>query len=292
MNINTAYLLGMILGNGEIQKGPASTTITIDIPYKNLKTDDNNDVQIYVKASLFDILPILQKAVGNDIVTSSAKNATKISFTKDNNSQCIQEILQYIDSGNKQQNFKMSAKIFSLSRDYIRSLLRGIADVTAYIRKTNIAYGKPGAHRVYIEVPQNWYMVIDIANLLKSVDVPIQNIDFGHPNFRDGKMKKFNNGKPNFWKKEHQIKIWANEFLPIGFNIQHKEEALKKYADQLLNHSNLTIEKTHLFYWQTPTRRRFKAKHPGENDPSLPKAIRGKHYESWKDLAKDLGYHA
>lgn len=292
MNINTAYLLGMILGNGEIQKGPASTTITIDIPYKNLKTDDNNDVQIYVKASLFDILPILQKAVGNDIVTSSAKNATKISFTKDNNSQCIQEILQYIDSGNKQQNFKMSAKIFSLSRDYIRSLLRGIADVTAYIRKTNIAYGKPGAHRVYIEVPQNWYMVIDIANLLKSVDVPIQNIDFGHPNFRDGKMKKFNNGKPNFWKKEHQIKIWANEFLPIGFNIQHKEEALKKYADQLLNHSNLTIEKTHLFYWQTPTRRRFKAKHSGENDPSLPKAIRGKHYESWKDLAKDLGYHA
>lgn len=54
--------------------------------------------------------------------------------------------------------------------------------------------------------------MIDVANLLKSLDIPVQTIDFGHPNFRDPKLKKYNEGKPNYWKKELQIKIWANEF--------------------------------------------------------------------------------
>ena len=40
MNIEMAYLIGMILGNGEIQRGTKNTTVTIDIPYKNLYTDD------------------------------------------------------------------------------------------------------------------------------------------------------------------------------------------------------------------------------------------------------------
>ena len=52
MNTEMAYLLGMILGNGEIQQGPHNTTVTIDIPYKNLYTDDLKDVSIYVKASV------------------------------------------------------------------------------------------------------------------------------------------------------------------------------------------------------------------------------------------------
>lgn len=38
MNVEMAYLTGMILGNGEIQRGTRETTITIDIPYKNLYT--------------------------------------------------------------------------------------------------------------------------------------------------------------------------------------------------------------------------------------------------------------
>lgn len=282
----------MIIGNGEFQKGTIQTTVTIDIPYKNLRTDDNKDVQTYVKASLFDIMPLIKSVVGDTVTHTSGEHSTKVSFTLNNDHPFILLLDKYIVSGTKQQNIKLSPHIFDLSRDYKRSLLRGLADVTAYIRKSNIAYGATNQHRVYIEVPQNWNLVIEIANLLKSVDVPIQTIDFGHPNFRDGNLKKYNNGNRLFWKKEHQIKIWANEFLTIGFNVTHKQEALEKYAKQLVDHSTLTADKTHLYYWQKTVRRRTKPKHPCENDPSLPDSIRGKHYESWTDLAKDLGYHA
>ncbi|WP_260244013.1 hypothetical protein [Limosilactobacillus fermentum] len=292
MEVKATYLLGMVIGNGEFQKSPTQTTVTIDIPYKNLRTDDDQDVQTYIKASLFDMMPIITSVVGEPITHTSGKHSTKLSFTRDNNHPFIGLLNKYIASGTKQQNIKLSPNIFKLSRDCKRSLLRGLADVTAYIRKSNIAYGALNQHRVYIEVPQNWDLVIEIANLLKSVDVPIQTIDFGHPNFRDGNLKKYNSGNHLFWKKEHQIKIWANEFLPIGFNVSHKQRALENYAEKLIEHSKLTADKTHKYYWEKTIRRRTKPKHPCENDPSLPATIRGKHYESWTDLAKDLGYHA
>lgn len=290
MDSGLAYLIGIILGNGEVQRKQTETTITIDIPYKNIRTDDDRDVQVYVKASLLDIRSIIDPILNhNRLVVTSTRNSTKLSFTGLNSEPYIQEIKEYIGNGTRQQNMKMTEKVFSLSADRRKSLLRGLVDVTAYIRKSNNAFGQQNQHRVYIEVPQNWQMVIDIANLLKSVDVPIQTIDFGHPNFRDANRKKYEAGHPNFWKKEHQIKIWANEFLPIGFNIQHKQEALEKYAS--LTITALSPELTHKFYWEKPIRRRSKSNHPGENDIFIPEPARGKHYESWTDLAKDLGYH-
>lgn len=52
MNTEMAYLLGMITGNGEIQRGMTATTISIDVPHKKLETEFQKDVGIYVKASL------------------------------------------------------------------------------------------------------------------------------------------------------------------------------------------------------------------------------------------------
>ncbi len=288
MNIEMAYLIGMILGNGEVQQDNNNTTITIDIPHKNLYTDDLKDVAVYVKASLIDIQLILEPLLGLHLIPTQSNKSTKISFTKSNSEYVIREILRLIGSGRHHSTMKFHSDLFSMSIDEKKALLRGIADVTGYIRKSNIAFGQDGAHRVYIEIPGNWYMVIDIANMLKDVDVPVHTIDFGHPNFRDGELRKYNSGNKYFWKKEHQVKIFANEFLPIGFNIKHKQESLVRYADELLEF--IDPEKTHKFYWEKPVKRRNRPIHPCENDVCLPKEIRGMHFESWSDLAAKLGY--
>lgn len=288
MNVEMAYLLGMILGNGEIQQDSNETKITIDIPHKNLYTDDMKDTAIYVKASLFDIQSILEPLIGQHLKQSETEHSTKITFTKSNNEYVVREILRLVGSGTHHSTMKMNEELFSISTDEKKALLRGIADVTGYIRKSNIAFGQDGAHRVYIEIPGNWYMVIDIANMLKAVDIPVQTIDFGHPNFRDSNVDKYNEGKKYYWKKEHQVKIFANEFLPIGFNIKHKQEALERYSEELLEF--IDPEKTHKFYWEKSVRRKAKPHHPCENDNVLPVEIRGKHFESWTDLAGLLGY--
>ena len=290
MNPEMAYLLGMILGNGEIQQGPNETVVTIDIPHKNLYTDDEKDVRVYVKASLVDIRQILEPLIGTDITYTQGRKSTSISFKKPNAEYVMRQILHYVGNGSRHAYMEMNEDLFNITADEKKALLRGMADVTGYIRKSNLAFGVKGSHRVYIEIPCNWKMVIDVANLLKDVDVPIQNIDFGHPNFRDSNLKKYNSGQKLYWKKEHQIKIYANEFLPIGFNISHKQEALEKYSRELLNYMNPEI--THKFYWVMNVRTgKIKPLHPGENDNSLPMEIRGKHYNSWTELAKDLGYY-
>ncbi len=288
MNGQMAYLIGMILGNGEIQRRNDTTTITVELPHKNLLDDDGREVSVYVKSSLTDIRNIVEPLIGYSLPISQTKRATQFSFTMSNSNYIMREILRFIGNGVHHSTMTMNDELFNITTDEKKELLRGIADVTAYIRKSNIAYGQKGSHRVYIEIPSNWQMVIDIANMLKDLDIPIQTIDFGHPNFRDSNLEKYNEGKKYYWKKEHQIKIYANEFLPIGFNIVHKQKALIKYAEELLNY--LDKNKTHRFYWEKTVRRKAKPIHPMENDDSLPLKIRGKHYESWTDLAKDLGY--
>ncbi len=289
MNTEMAYLTGMILGNGEIQRTNTNTTITIDIPYKNLKDDNNLDVQIYVSASLTNIRNVIEPLIGRNIVITQTKNATKLSFSKPNEEYVIREIMRFIGSGYNHKTMTMNDDLLAISSDQKKELLRGIADVTGHIRKSNIAFGEDGAHRVYIEIPGNWYMVRDIANLLKDLDIPVHTIDFGHPNFRDPNLKEYSKNKPNYWKKEHQLKIFANEFLPIGFNIIHKQRTLEQYSEELLEF--IDPKKTHKFYWERGKRKVTKLIHPGENDDSLPIEIRGKHYDSWQDLARDLGYH-
>ena len=288
MNTQMAYLIGMILGNGEIQRKQNETTITIELPHKNLLDDEGREVSIYVRSSLVDIRNIIEPLIGNSIPITETKRATLISFTKSNADYTMREILRFIGNGIHHSTMTMNEELFSMTTDEKKELLRGIADVTGYIRKSNIAFGQDGCHRVYIEIPANWQMVIDISNMLKDLDIPVQTIDFGHPNFRDSNLNKYNEGKPYYWKKEHQVKIWANEFLPIGFNIVHKQRALEVYADELLEY--LDENKTHKFYWEKPIRKKAKPIHPMENDSVLPEIIRGKHYESWTELAKDLGY--
>lgn len=288
MNNQMAYLIGMILGNGEIQRTNTSTTITIDIPYKKLTDDDGLDISIYVAASLLDIRGVIERLVGKELIVTQTDHSTKLSFTKDNEDYTMRELMRFIGNGVHHKTMTMNPELFNISTDEKKELLRGIADVTGHIRKSNAAFGQKG-HRVYIEIPGNWQMVIDIANMLKELDIPVQTIDFGHPNFRDSNVEKYNEGKFNYWKKEHQIKIYANVFLPVGFNIKHKQRALEKYAKELLQY--MKPDSTYKFYWEKIVRRKQKPSHPAENDTSLPESIRGKHYEAWQDLAKDLGYH-
>lgn len=288
MDVQMAYLLGMILGNGEIQRGHTETIVSIDIPHKKLETDDLKDASVYVLASTVDIRNIIEPCLETSVAVNSHKRSVTLSFKKANDSYVMKEIVRFIGGGLHHATMKMNKELFDLSLDEKKALLRGIADVTGYVRKSNYAFGNKDEIRVYIEVPKNWDLVIDIANMLKAVDVPIQTIDFGHPNFRDSNLEKYKDGKPNYWKKEHQIKIYANEFIPIGFNVKHKQDALVKYSKRVLLVKK--PEDTHKYYWEKPVRKKAKPFHPRVIDPSLPSLIRGKQFSSWTEIASILGY--
>ncbi|XME01982.1 hypothetical protein QYZ88_015070 [Lachnospiraceae bacterium C1.1] len=296
MNNQMAYLLGMIIGNSEIQRGVNDTTIVIEIPHKKLETEFQKDVGIYVKASITDIRSIIEPLVGTGLRFSQSANVSDMSFTKPNEDYLIREILRYVGNATAHANMRISPEVFKFTKDERIEFIRGFADVTGYIRRSNYFFKEP-QYRVYFEIPQNWDLVIDFCNLLKSVDIPVQNIDWGHPNMRDGNLKKYNEGKPDFWKKEHQVKVWALEFEPIGFGVIHKQEALDYFAHEhevfieMEGNKQKKLDALHRYYWELTGRKKEKPSHPSENDPFIPEKIRGKHYDSWQDIAKDLGYN-
>ena len=84
MNVQMSYLLGMIVGNGEIQRGVTDTTIVIEIPHKKLETEFQKDVGIYVKASITDIRQIIEPLVGTGLKFTQTANVSDMSFTKPN----------------------------------------------------------------------------------------------------------------------------------------------------------------------------------------------------------------
>lgn len=293
MNIQMAYLLGMIIGNGEIQRNNSTTKILINIPHKNEKTDDGNDVKVYVKASIADIKSALEQTIGTTLNHTQNDRVSTIYFEKQNSDYLITEIMRMCQNERTFETMRVPQYFYTAPHDEILYFLRGFCDVTAYIRKSN-CYIDGITHRVYIEIMHNWYVVADICNLLKILDIPVHTIDWSHPNMRDGKLLKYNEGKPNFWKKEHQIKITANEFLPIGFTVIHKNNALNQYANEMTRYyasSGKNIaDITHKYYWEKRKIRKTRERHPSENDTSIPAEIRGKHYDCWQDIAKDIGY--
>ncbi|MGF7017741.1 hypothetical protein M2145_001498 [Lachnospiraceae bacterium PF1-21] len=295
MNNEMAYLLGMVTGNGEVQRGPLETTIVIEIPHKKLQTEFQKDVGIYVKASITDIRQMLEPLIGTGLSFTQNANVSFVSFRKANEDYLMREILHHIGAATSADNSRIAPEVFEFSEDERKQFIKGFADVTGYIRRSNYAYHEP-QYRVYFEIPHNWELVADFCNLLKSVDIPVQAIDFGHPNMRDSKLKKYNEGKPDFWKKEHQVKVWALEYEPIGFAVIHKQEALDYFANEHkayieMEKGKKSSEVTHRYYWEMTKRKRSKPAHPGENDEFIPRKIRGKHYNRWQDIADDLGYN-
>lgn len=293
INADIAYLLGMIVGKGEIRRNNRETQVLIGIPHKSLKIEDEN-TQRSVKASLLDITQRLRELIGANLQTDiSNNNVAILHFTKPNGDFLIRTLNNLLNNKVSWRVFRIPKEIFNKDMDTKKEFLRGLADVTGHIRKSNSAYGQPFNHRVYIEVMENWDLAVDIANLLKTLNIPVQHIRWAHPNFVDPKSKFYKKGATNTYK-EHQIKIWAEEFEKIGFSIDHKVRLLKKYTD--LNKKNWDKkapigEKHHKFYWETKPRTRIKLPHPDEDNPRIHPKIRGKHFDSWKEIAQQLGYH-
>lgn len=312
-NAELAYLLGMIAGKGILRRHSTDTDVIVEIPHKSFEIE-GMEAPLYVKASLDDIRKAIEPLIDTPLRSTQETTKTTLQFKKNNQDFLIREINRYFSGFRDFDDFRIPSEIFTSPTDIKKQFLMGFSDVTAHVRSSNYAYGLLFNQRVYIEIPNNWYIVVDICNLLKSIDIPVQNIDWAHPNMRDPKLEKYNTGKTTFWNKEHQIKIYAEEFEKIGFQITHKQRALKQLSNTNKEEWNkLVYQKVsstrsndmrnvwqkrlnniasqhHRFYWDTKEINKPKPHHPMENSEVLPEEIRGNHYDSWRAICHDMGY--
>jgi hypothetical protein len=106
------------------------------------------------------------------------------------------------------------------------------------------------------------------------LDVPVQAITWGHPNLG----REF---------REHQINIFAREFLKIGFSFEHKQKLLEEFASQDAN------DYPNARYEPCPGMRKERGKKPVDPDEAnadrLDPRLLSHHFDAYWQICKALG---
>jgi len=274
-----SYLLGLITGRGEIQYTNDVKKIIIDFEYKTLESKAIKkvfDQKLHIQTSLDPVVLRLQNiGINTQKVISDKKLSLVLRWQQEDIAWLF---IKYLINGTRfsYHDFLIPEPIFETTEANKKEFLRGLADVTAYVRNSN--RDQVGKHRVYIEISnKNWFLSTQICQLSQSLNVPTQFIGYGYPNIRGGSGTS--------WAKEHQIKIYAEDFEKIGFYISHKNEALKELAD----YNKVNFDKKQSLCTGKSSRKVVKEPHPHEKHEKLPSEINGQHFDNFKEICKCLG---
>jgi hypothetical protein len=139
--------------------------------------------------------------------------------------------------------------------------------------------------RVYFQFVRNWNLAMEIDNFLRSeFEIPIQTIDWGHPNIRDGNLTDAQSGKSSAYAREHQLKIYPEYLKDFKFRISSKQ----KMFDELLQH-NVEGGFTNREDWFPPKKiTTFKPHHPDEQNPRMVLPVR-QHFDAFWQINLALG---
>lgn len=139
--------------------------------------------------------------------------------------------------------------------------------------------------RVYFQVVRNWHLTVEIDNFLRrEFNIPIQTIDWGHPNIRDANLVEAQAGKSSAYAREHQLKVYPEYLKDFRFRISSK----RKMFDELLQ-NNLQGGFSNREDWFPPNRSRaLKPHHPDELNPRMALPVR-KHFDFFWQINLALG---
>ena len=141
-----------------------------------------------------------------------------------------------------------------------------------------------GRMRLYFQVVRNWPLVVAIDNFLRrEFEIPIQTIDWGHPNIRSAGGSE-NSGSST--SREHQIKIFPEFMERFHFRISSKQNLFS----ELLSH-NQNVGFTQREDWFPPRvipDSQRKPRHVAEADLRLPIGVR-KHFDAFWQINLELG---
>ncbi len=281
-----AYFLGLLVARGQMSQSGRLRTIVIDFPFRNLEVHgikksytQKNEFAVGLNKSINRISELTEANVSQ----TEAEHAVVLTIASMKNSIFFRDVKLLTQGKSGHYEFDIPVQIYQSDDQIKKEFLRGYADVGATARKSNADQG--GRHRVYLDVlNRNWRLPVELCHLLQDhLKIPVQTIDYGHPNLRDPAGKEYKAGRKEAWAREHEIKVYCDAFRKVGFYMPHKQEILTELADY--NESRFPKAR----FCNPPRNTKARFKHPGEKSNKLPREIRGKHYEGYWQICDDLG---
>jgi hypothetical protein len=285
---DVAYYIGLMTARGTISDSGGVKRVTIEFPFKNLKVQGIKKAIIQkneILLSLDRVISRVNELTEATIRKEETEHAVHLIIETLKNSMFIRDTKMLMKDKSSYHEFEVPDQIFDANTGIQKEFIRGYADVAGSARAANV--NRWGKHRIYIDVlnsPSNWKLPIQLCHLLQDyLEVPVDVIQWGHPNTRDPSLKEYKAGRPTAWAREHQLKVFADDFEKIGFYMSHKQAVLEELAE----YNRRKFEKAK--FCTPPKRRKNKRKHPSENSEKLPPELKGKHYNSYWEICADLG---
>ena len=180
-------------------------------------------------------------------------------------------------------------KIYSYEKELQIEFINGMLDTSGFCNSggwiPRKGINSEIRQRIYFQIVRNWKLVVEIDNFLRSeFSIPIQTIDWGHPNIRDANLVEAQAGKSSAFAREHQLKIYPEYLTPFKFRISSKQ----KMFQELLQH-NIAGGFPNMEDWFPPKKiGALKPHHPDELNPRIALPLR-KHFDAFWQINLALG---
>ena len=296
---NTLYALGMLYGKGDIlfNSDGSSCKLIFEIKYRRPRTaslrSDNKrrdltsemlspPVTVDVFNDFKDLSRIFTQSFGvridleplpNDVNSWNKKRIILESEDIKTDSKILKQLFDKDKIDNTTlQHVPMYLFDKKTSKQWVIAFLQGVCDAAGLPpSEASSAYGSNGPIRVQIELEWGrWYLPVEICRLFqRKLSIPIQMINWGHPNSR---------GTNSYRGQNHQFRIYAQDFKILDFRLRFKKTELDNLLSRVQSRSSVKG-----FYPKNITKKAKLPPYPcnkhNENDPDLPLELRGKHFE-------------
>jgi hypothetical protein len=289
MDPDVAYFIGLVTARGEISDRGRVKRISVEFPFRNLEVEGIKKKitqKDKILLSLDHVINRVNELTDVNIRKHESERSVYLIIETLKNTMFLRNIKLLMKGKTTYYEFEIPSQIFESEETVKKEFIRGFADVAGSARWAN--RNRWGKCRVYLDVlnsPLNWSLPTQICYLLQDhLGIPVDVIRWGHPNTRDPSLKEYSKGRREAWAREHQIKIFADDFEKIGFYMSHKQEILEELATY---NREKGFDKAK--FCNPPKRIRRKPKHPSEKSKKLPQKIRGKHFDSYWQICADVG---
>lgn len=289
LDADVAYLLGLIVARGSLTETGGVKRIVIEFPFRNLEAEGIKRKIVQkdqILLSLDSAVRRIQELTEVNITKIPADKSVSLILESLKETMFLRNIKSLLRGKTSHYEFSIPPEIFQCDDETIqKEFIRGYADVAGSARASNV--NEYGRHRIYLDVlNRNWTLPVQLCHLLQDhLKIPVDTITYGHPNIRDPNLEEYRAGRTEAWAREHQIKIFAEEFAKVGFYMSHKKEILQELAEYNKNQGFSKAK----FCDPIKSVRGKKKKHPGEKSELLPEEIRGKHFDSYRQICLALG---
>lgn len=237
------------------------------------------------------IIPFLTETIDAkyDVVSNSAMTLLVLDFLED--VEQFDFLYAYFKPSQSFDSFHIPEVVKNCELPLKREFINGLLDTAGF---NNAGSWMPrngtkahGRMRGYFQIVRNWHMPVEIDNYLRrEFKLPVQTIDWGHPNIRDSGLKDYYESGSVSWSREHQIKFFPEYYKQFSFRLTHKQELF----EDLINHNEYAgFDRDE--DWFPPSKVRdsdIKAHHPGESDLRIPEPAR-RHFDKFWQVNAAMG---